>query len=66
MSQGVEVNLDSFGRAASHLRRLYETLGIKRQPREVETTLTEYLAQFQEPRRTRAIPMVRSRSDISD
>ena len=33
MSQGVEVNLDSFGRAASHLRRLYETLGIKRQPR---------------------------------
>jgi hypothetical protein len=48
------------------LRRLYETLGIKRQPREVETTLTEYLAQFQEPSRTRAIPMVRSRSDISD
>jgi hypothetical protein len=35
MSQGVQVNLDSFGRAASHLRRIYESLGLKRQQRDV-------------------------------
>jgi hypothetical protein len=35
LSTGGEVNLDSYGRAASHLRRLFETLGIGRKCRDV-------------------------------
>jgi hypothetical protein len=35
LSTGVEVDLDSYGRAASHLRRLFETLGIGRKARDV-------------------------------
>ena len=35
LSTGAEVSLDSYGRAASHLRRLFETLGLKRVPRDV-------------------------------
>ena len=35
MSQGEEINLDSYGRAASHLRRILETLGLERKARDV-------------------------------
>jgi hypothetical protein len=35
MSQGAEVNLDHYGRGASHLRRILETLGLERKPRDV-------------------------------
>jgi hypothetical protein len=35
LSIGAEVDLDAYGRASSHLRRLFETLGIKRQPRDL-------------------------------
>jgi len=42
MSRGEQVNLDSFGRAAGHLRRILESLGLKRQPRTV-LTLREQL-----------------------
>jgi hypothetical protein len=35
LSTGAEVNLDSYGRAASHLRRLFETLGLERKARDV-------------------------------
>jgi len=35
MSQGEEINLDSYGRASSHLRRLLEVLGITRKARAV-------------------------------
>jgi hypothetical protein len=35
LSQGMEVNLDAFGRAASHLRRLLEVLGVERKARDV-------------------------------
>jgi hypothetical protein len=35
MSQGEQVNLDTFGRAASHLRRIYEAIGLRRQARDV-------------------------------
>ena len=35
MSQGEQVDLDRYGRAASHLRRLLETLGLERKPRNV-------------------------------
>jgi hypothetical protein len=43
LSTGAEVNLDAYGRAASHLRRLFETLGIERKAKPVES-LAEYLA----------------------
>jgi hypothetical protein len=43
LSTGAEVNLDAYGRAASHLRRLFETLGIERKAKPIET-LSEYLA----------------------
>jgi hypothetical protein len=35
MSRGEQVDIDRFGRAASHLRRLFETLGLKRKPRDI-------------------------------
>jgi hypothetical protein len=44
MSMGQEVDLDVFTRSASHLRRILETLGIERRPRDVTPTLREYLA----------------------
>ena len=43
LSLGEAVDLDSYGRATSHLRRLFETLGLERRPREVEVTLAELL-----------------------
>jgi hypothetical protein len=44
LSTGEAVDLDSYGRATSHLRRLFETLGLERRPREVgEVTLAELL-----------------------
>jgi hypothetical protein len=35
LSMGEQVDLDSFGRATSHLRRLFEVLGIERKCRDV-------------------------------
>jgi hypothetical protein len=35
LSTGAEVDLDAYGRASSHLRRIFETLGVKRQARDV-------------------------------
>jgi hypothetical protein len=35
LSMGGEIDLDVFTRSTSHLRRLFETLGIERQPRDV-------------------------------
>jgi hypothetical protein len=44
LSLGEAVDLDSYGRATSHLRRLFVTLGLERRPREVgEVTLAELL-----------------------
>jgi hypothetical protein len=43
MSLGEQVDLDKFGRAASHLRRILETLGLERRARDVTPTLAEYL-----------------------
>ena len=45
MSQGEGINLDSFGRAASHLCRIYEAIGLKREPRDVTPSLAELIAQ---------------------
>jgi hypothetical protein len=43
MSLGEEISLDAYGRAASHLRRILETLGIERVPKDVGPTLGEIL-----------------------
>jgi hypothetical protein len=43
MSQGEEISLDAYGRAASHLRRILETLGLQRRARDVGPTLGEIL-----------------------
>jgi hypothetical protein len=48
LSIGAEVDLDSYGRAASHLRRLFETLGLERRARDVTPTLGDYLARAAE------------------
>jgi hypothetical protein len=43
LSRGEEVDLDVFTRTASHLRRIFETLGVKRVARDVTPRLGEYL-----------------------
>ena len=43
LSRGELVDLDVFTRTASHLRRIFETLGIERRPRNVTPKLSEYL-----------------------
>jgi hypothetical protein len=35
LSTGAEVDLDAYGRASSHLRRLFETIGVERKARDV-------------------------------
>jgi hypothetical protein len=35
LSQGIEVDLDKYGRASSHLRRILESLGLERKQRDV-------------------------------
>ena len=45
MSQGEPVNLDSFGRAASHLRRILESIGLRREARDVGPTLADLIAE---------------------
>ena len=47
LSKGEQVDLDVFTRSSSHLRRILETLGIERRPREVTSplgTLLEHAA----------------------
>jgi hypothetical protein len=46
LSRNEHVDLGEYGRAASHLRRLFETLGLERRPRDVTPpSLPHYLAQ---------------------
>jgi len=49
LSLGEAVDLDSYGRATSHLRRLFETLGLKRQPREIEVDPLDYAREQASP-----------------
>jgi len=42
MSLGERVDLDRYGRAASHLRRILESLGLQRRPREIEVDPLDY------------------------
>ena len=51
MSLGEEINLDAYGRAASHLRRILETLGLERKCRDV--TLGDDGLQLFSPMRAR-------------
>jgi hypothetical protein len=44
LSQGEQIDLDVFTRSASHLRRIFETLGVARVARDVTPTLGSYLA----------------------
>jgi hypothetical protein len=41
---GDQIDLDLFARGAGHLRRIGETLGLKRRPRDVTPSLESYLA----------------------
>jgi hypothetical protein len=44
LSRGETVDLDKFTRAASHLRRILETLGLERRQRDITPTLEQYAA----------------------
>lgn len=46
LSTGAEVDLDAYGRASSHLRRLFETLGLERRSRDVTAEGVEIEAPF--------------------
>jgi hypothetical protein len=48
LSRGEPVDLDVFTRSASHLRRIFETLGVERKPRTVVPTLRQYLGEGRE------------------
>lgn len=39
LSQGQEINLDTYGRAASHLRRILEALGLERRAKDISGQL---------------------------
>jgi hypothetical protein len=49
LSRGEEIDIDVFTRSASHLRRIFETLGVERKPRDVTPRLATYLAQKDPP-----------------
>jgi hypothetical protein len=53
LSTGAEVNLDAYGRASSHLRRLFETLGIERKAKDITTFGDLLRADQEEQRRAR-------------
>lgn len=44
LSKGEAVDLDAYTRAAGHLRRILETLGLERRSRDVTPTVEQYLA----------------------
>jgi hypothetical protein len=43
---GEPVDLDVFTRSASHLRRIFETLGVERRPRDVTPDPLEYAKSY--------------------
>ena len=48
MSLGEAINLNEYGRATSHLRRVFEVLGVERKPRDLlfEPTPDDYIARL--------------------
>ena len=61
MSQGIEVDLDRYGRAASHLRRILESLGLERKPKDIGPTLGDLLREDQRQQREAAAARARER-----
>jgi hypothetical protein len=49
LSIGQPVSLDEYGRATSHLRRLFETLGIERRARNIEVDPLDYAKEHAAP-----------------
>jgi hypothetical protein len=49
MSQGDDVDIEIYGRIASHLRRILETLGVERKSKDVTPDLRSYLAAKDRP-----------------
>ena len=43
LSKGEQIDLDCYGRAASHLRRILESLGLERVPKNIGPTLGDIL-----------------------
>jgi hypothetical protein len=54
LSQGELVDLDCFGRGASHLRRILESLGLERKPKDIGPTLGDLLREDQRLQREAA------------
>jgi hypothetical protein len=54
LSQGELVDLDCFGRGASHLRRILETLGLERKPKDIGPTLGDLIREDQRQQREAA------------
>ena len=48
LSRSEAVNLDAYGRAASHLRRLFETLGLERRLKDVTPDPLTYAREHDE------------------
>jgi hypothetical protein len=53
LSRDEPVDMDRYGRAASHLRRIFETLGIERKQRDVGPTLGQLIREDQDAQRER-------------
>ncbi len=49
LSKGEEIDLDAYTRAAGHLRRILESLGLRRVPRDVTPTIAEIMARHAVP-----------------
>lgn len=56
LSAGEEVSLDEYGRAASHLRRLFETIGVERRQRDVTPTLADIAEEIEREKAGSAAP----------
>ena len=54
LSKGEQIDLDSYGRAASHLRRILESLGLERKPKDIGPTLGDLLREDQRQQREAA------------
>jgi hypothetical protein len=52
--EGSKIDLDLFGRCAGHLRRIAETLGLKRIPRDVTPTLDDIAREIEAEREAAA------------
>ena len=48
LSIGEDINLDEYGRATSHLRRLFEVLGVERKPLDLNPRLDDLLLEHRQ------------------